>query len=714
MAYLLRYADGSAQVLNGRVAITLQDNDLTKVDSIQASWSTGFSLPNDVATHARLGLAQLGTSLSAAPYQGLAACLEAGGVEVLPGARLTLDDYTPRTGYTGKLLAGNKSFYDLLGEKKLRELDLSDFDHDWTLGGVAAGAAHTGWQQGYVYDLYDRGLGTPPLPTAGSSRLYEAGYWPTAYARAVWEAIFAGVGVKWSGDLPAIFDTALLPATAPFGYSEKTRAAVELVAGYAVTDTQIVSHQERDEVIPYHQVTPTKDDMSLHQGSQAAFNAQAHTYTVTVPGYYDLKAEQTVFAYCTGFPLPGEVSVAVEIQVNGQRLDVDSIRGSDSLYADLTALAERQLLQVGDVVVARYKFDKWKGTGGGPFNEEWKLRAKGRLTVELLADFPPRGRVHLSDWLPDMTCKDYVKTVVQLYGLTQTTDPYTGAVQFRRTATVLDNPRATGVDWTELRDGSQPAKRSWRLGDFAQRNWFRWKEDESNPEYAHAQWARTHTGLGWDDDAAKAAANAYGAGYLDNGAGDTSLAATKDVLTLPFAASPVGAESLLLVPYWKPKQGTDYAADLQVIADALANGNYNAAEAEAARVKALGDDFDTQAPAPRLCYQLSSTRDVKLEDDHGNTLTVPMRLSYFVLRSQDEDLDWQRSLLQRYYPHLAAALVWPLVLRPYVRLTAVQVVDFDQLVPVWIGGEESAFFFCNKVDSWEEGQPSTAVELIRL
>jgi hypothetical protein len=110
--------------------------------------------------------------------------LEASSVEVLPGAQLRLDDYTPRTGYTGKLLAGNKSFYDLLGDKTLRELDLSQFDHDWSLGTIALGAGHSNYRQGYVYDLYDRGIGAPPQPPL-TSQLYQAGYWPTVYARAV-------------------------------------------------------------------------------------------------------------------------------------------------------------------------------------------------------------------------------------------------------------------------------------------------------------------------------------------------------------------------------------------------------------------------------------------------------------------------------------------------------------------------------------------------
>jgi hypothetical protein len=262
MAYALKYADGSAQVLSGRVAITRQDNDITKPDTVQAAFSTSFALPDDVATHRRLAQPQLGTSLSPAPYQGAAVALEVSGVEVLPGAQLRLDDYTPRTSYTGKLLAGNKSFYDLLGDKTLRELDLSQFDHDWSLAAVAAGASHTGCTQGYVYDVYDRGLGAPPVPPL-TSQLYQAGYWPTVYARAVWEAIFLGAGVKWSGNLPAAFDTALLPATQPYGYSDATRAAHELVAGCPPLRSAGASVTQ-DAVLPVGRVLPAKQDPSLH------------------------------------------------------------------------------------------------------------------------------------------------------------------------------------------------------------------------------------------------------------------------------------------------------------------------------------------------------------------------------------------------------------------------------------------------------------------
>jgi hypothetical protein len=43
-----------------------------------------------------------------------------------------------------------------------------------------------------------------------------------------------------------------------------------------------------------------------------------------------------------------------------------------------------------------------------------------------------------------------------------------------------------------------------------------------------------------------------------------------------------------------------------------------------------------------------------------------------------------------------------LVLQPYVRLSAAEVVAFDQLVPVFMEAEQ-AWFYVNKVDGWQDG-----------
>jgi hypothetical protein len=134
------------------------------------------------------------------------------------------------------------------------------------------------------------------------------------------------------------------------------------------------------------------------------------------------------------------------------------------------------------------------------------------------------------------------------------------------------------------------------------------------------------------------------------------------------------------------------------------SGTYSQQKPTAARLKALTDDSETQTPEPHLCYQLAATRQVLLEDDLGQTQEVSMGLIYFVNAGQPEYLDFTRSLLLMHYPHLAAGVA---------ALRAAEVVASDQLVRVWLE-DEQAWFFVNKVDSWEEDQASTVVEFVRL
>jgi hypothetical protein len=169
--------------------------------------------------------------------------------------------------------------------------------------------------------------------------------------------------VKWSGNLPAVFDTALLPATQPFGYGGATRATYELVADYPPTAQRQRFEDEQNAVLP----VATKQDPSLHQGDQVQYDTLTFTRTITLTDLYDLKAERDVHIYANPLPIFGTVSTTLEVHVNGQLVgNDDSIRGKGDMETTLTSLAERQLLQPSNVVQARYKLDRWKD--GGVFN----------------------------------------------------------------------------------------------------------------------------------------------------------------------------------------------------------------------------------------------------------------------------------------------------------------------------------------------------------
>ncbi|WP_162303747.1 hypothetical protein, partial [Hymenobacter sediminis] len=209
----------------------------------------------------------------------------------------------------------------------------------------------------------------------------------------------------------------------------------------------------------------------------------------------------------------------------------------------------------------------------------------------------------------------------------------------------------------------------------AQRNWFRWKEDEANPR----------------------SAKQLGDGMLP--CPDATLEPERDAVVLPWAATTTGTNGLLLLPMYTPRLGQ----------------------------ASVEQQFDTKSPVPRLVLQTFAARSVTLVVTHSEkrgsetvevssaaeTARISPRVSVFVSATEAQDLDFQRSLLPAYYQHLGALYTRPLILKPSVRLSGLEVTDFSQLVPVWLEAE-GAFFYVNKIDQWESGDASTPVDLLRL
>jgi len=668
----LHLPESDATFLVNRVAYTRCDNDLTQPDSVQSDYSTTINLPDAAPVRRALGHAEQGTSTTQLPYRQLAAVLRLGGVEVVPRGQLLTWSHTRHEGFEVQVFGGNVDLYTALGDKKLRELDLSTYNHAWTLPNIVAGARRA---SGYRYDLYDRGQGAPVADTA--LNVFEAGLWPTAYVRAVWEQIFKEAGVQWGGNLPAAFDQLVMPATEPFGYGEEIRKAhtsAALRAGGLGTAGRVLKTSEFTHTLVYDSVAAPR-----YVDPAGGYNTATGVRTIQLAGYYRLKAGLRLFARAS----VGRATGRLELLVNGKPV-ADDYMSTGSGTVALSAQMEKVLLQAGDTVSVRLTGkqrntitlgERWE-YGNSPMDEA------DIFEVELLEEFPPGGLVRLQDWLPDLSQKDFVKSIISLYGLTQRTDPYSGAVVFTPTANVMQQ-LSSAADWLGRVDGSQASSRSWRVGDYAQLNWWRWKEDSTNP----------------------ATAPRLGHGSLS--CPNTTLDATKDVLTLPFAATATGAGGLPLVAYWKKKEAVDAAklAEQKAIA---ADTKKSKLEREAARREATALQYDTQSPQPRLLYAAANTRPVDLTDGTATRDDVALPVATFT------GLDFASVLLPTYYPHLASVLRRPLALTLSVRLSAAEVVAFDQTaMPVWLEGEGS-FFWVNKISQFEADQPSCEVELLRL
>ncbi|UOQ70977.1 hypothetical protein [Hymenobacter cellulosilyticus] len=218
-----------------RVGLTVQANDLLKPNSVQADYSSTLTLADTPEVRAALEQAQEGISLSDMPYTELPCTLETQGLEVLPNAVAIIEQHQAGEGFEAQVVGGNKSFYAAIEGKTLRELAFpAATEHDWTHTNAVAGAAHTSWEQTYVYDLYDRGKGGPL--DGNTVHLHNDELLPSVYVRSIWEQIFSESGYRWAGPLPTLFDHLLMPTATPPGYGEEVRTATKLVAGIDNTD----------------------------------------------------------------------------------------------------------------------------------------------------------------------------------------------------------------------------------------------------------------------------------------------------------------------------------------------------------------------------------------------------------------------------------------------------------------------------------------------
>lgn len=82
------------------------------------------------------------------------------------------------------------------------------------------------------------------------------------------------------------------------------------------------------------------------------------------------------------------------------------------------------------------------------------------VSVSMASDFVPGALVRPQDWLPDMSQKECVKTLIGLCGLSQHTDEYLPELRSQPTALVLQQ-LSSALDWSARLDYGQPAVRHW-------------------------------------------------------------------------------------------------------------------------------------------------------------------------------------------------------------------------------------------------------------
>lgn len=151
----------------------------------------------------------------------------------MPRANLLFKGYSEGR-YALQLFAGNKRFFDQLkndkGEdKKLSDLDLSQFNHAWTPANIAAGLTYGHWQaNGWGYSIIDRSKAVD-LQSIDPYTCF-----PTVAAWLVWNQLLLEASFMADELLgEQLFAQLDIPTANPYTFSSAFREAWELKAGYA-------------------------------------------------------------------------------------------------------------------------------------------------------------------------------------------------------------------------------------------------------------------------------------------------------------------------------------------------------------------------------------------------------------------------------------------------------------------------------------------------
>ena len=694
------------------LALSYRSSDLRRLDTREAAFSETFGLPLSAANANALGHPHALSSQTRSPYRRLPAVLRAGGVPVLRGAGIV--EASEGT-YEVQLLDDTADLFGRVGEARLRDLDLSAYDHLRTYDAIAA-AVTDAPARGYVYALADAGyLGARPA----AERIVYDELPASVYASTVLRALVARAlpGFALTGALLADerFQRLVLPGAtagprlrAAYLKPYQVQAAVEADTAYTMSGvfTSGGGGAYVDVVFP-----------ALAFGDAAHFDGTGYTF----PGHlHELRVSARL--YIENGPSLKDVFILTQNTVAGIIYETSTpiARGFSGLLS-IEATVPAFALPPGQPLRLRI----YNSENLGPVTQATITVKAGSVIAYTVAPYSLAGApVHLDASLPDWSEAEFLKLLANQFNGTFAVDAARRTVRFDL-FNELERRRAEAPDWSAKLDYAVRPRLEYRLAGYAQQNLFRYHDAPA--AYAPAFGALTPAQV----------ATQVGRGAIP--VPDLTLPATADtyeaVAVLPMERAGAGGR---FAAAWVPVFPEPDLADPRPPVAYVPGGNYRGKDkvwwrgrawtstrtsygvpAEPGLRSIAGSEWaadsipDTQVAAVAL---LATVPPVLLSDAAPGTatFTVAVALTRAGLSFAD--------LLPAYHEGTARILARVQLLVVYLTLNAADVAGLDFSRPVRLNvrhipgyGDVQGLFYLNLIDQYRPGRAGSArVELLRL
>ena len=664
-----------------QVVFTFQANDVFKPETIQADYSNEFEVPATQNNEQVLGFSSLVNSQTTNPYQALECRVYRNGIEIIPYGKAIINAWTDRT-YKLQIFTGNKSLFDVIGDKSVRLLSFSQYEHIYNSTNVIASRTNTA---GYVYDMINRGKVGQESAIAWNDLL------PSIFAKSVFDQIFkeAGFSYVWK-KMPDLFTKLLIAKGSKFKYDDDiVKARSSRAASYPPNRIDgSNAHGAEDGDLTFNtDYAINYDYRDCSDGVSNNYKADTYQYVADV----QMKVKVSVTMQCdfrgvTKFDIIlYKKSNGIDSEIYHLEQDTSGSR-SQFNFQSITVVLNTPafLLLPGESIHARYRIGR-RGNDYGSWEGRIYLDQRSFITIDMQPDFPEYATVQLQQWLSDYTQKDFVKFVIQFFGCLCQTDPYTKTVHITQLSEILENI-PVALNWSDkLHVLSGKDEIAYRFGDFGQKNYFMYTESEdTNP---------LPTGQIVVSSGIPVQSKTFARGTLP--VADTTLEVAKELITFPFS----GTKTLSGAPYIR---------------------NY------VLRVGSVPANFpaeydEKEYPDKLLVYQLVQSGYQYLNNDQilNSDGSIAQYATQITLSDYNRavsrflpDLDLQ-NIVDTYYSTYKAMLDKARFVKAYMRVTETDIANLDHSIPVYLDWYK-AYFYINKISQWESRNQLVEVELIRL
>lgn len=393
--------------------------DISDITSRKSSYSYTVSLPMTSRNKSLFDLLGVSGNTSKKPFENVVANYVVDSVTLVSNGSIVIRE--TNTSYDVNIIDGVKGLADILGQKKLVDLPLSDLDHTLNTQTYVNSYSNT---SGYIYGIANFGKGV-------DSDIKVESQAPSIYTHTLFRRIFEDVGLVLTGDFFAQSDNYLSEVVTPSKgyYVEPAGVSIDIPRGSCESD-ELSDYEYSQNPIPLRSIPFTISDIDLENASIVGGNivfSQAGVYILDIDIDYGVV---DTYAY-------------VEVLKGGNVVAFLSIpEGTGVLNEKLSVVVD-----VGDVYSFNLNVSSIVEIGEPLYYLNYVVSLDIALSQNVGGQL-----IRPSDYMGDMTQIDFVKDVMNRYGLL--IDPVSeyGQYRFKTLESVLSDV-STAEDWTSKLSG---------------------------------------------------------------------------------------------------------------------------------------------------------------------------------------------------------------------------------------------------------------------